>query len=163
MPHKLLDWRIVTLIVICNHHSQDHEPHVMIYRGIIWLAEPQSCFRGSLAVGSEVCRGSSTLKFTRNLPPSMSFPGQQTHNDGAQREWVRSRNFNAERVHECRDICKQLNRVTLEVRRLVQCCCYGRWIQAAVLLGEQMENVSLLAFYLKFSLSWPSLVLREDW
>lgn len=65
MPHKLLDWRIVTLIVICNHHSQDHEPHVMIYRGIIWLAEPQSCFRGSLAVGSEVCRGSSTLKFTR--------------------------------------------------------------------------------------------------
>jgi hypothetical protein len=42
--------------------------------------------------------------------------------------------------------------VSLKVRRLVQYCCYCRWIQAAVLLGDQMENVSLLAFDLEFSL-----------
>lgn len=61
------------------------------------------------------------------------------------RAYIRE-NVDAERIHEWRDICKQLNRVSLEVRRLVHYCCSDRWIQAAVLLGDQMENVSLLAF-----------------
>lgn len=67
----------------------------MIYSGIISLVEPQSCCRGSLAVGSEVCRGN--LCNAQVHSKSTTFNGlflvNKTHDhDGAQRrEGVRSR------------------------------------------------------------------------